>query len=61
MISKLSAAYERIQRLQIAPTKSNMEILLSTLAIIQQAVTYIEKLEGEKKDVSAGDEGRDKG
>lgn len=61
MISKLSAAYEKIQCLQIAPTKSNMEILLSTLAIIQQAVTYIEKLEGEKKNVSACDEGRNKG
>ena len=50
MLQKLAMVYNKLQKLQIPPTKSNMETLLSALAIIQQAATYIEKVETEKKD-----------
>ena len=50
MLQKLAMVYDKLQKLQIPPTKSNMETLLSALAIIQQAATYIEKVETEKKD-----------
>lgn len=42
MIGKLSACYERLQKLQIAPTKNNMELLLQTLYDLKDIYNHLE-------------------
>ena len=46
MTEKLEACFERLQRLDIKPTRSNMEILLQTLYDLQEV--YQELKEREK-------------
>lgn len=42
---KLSRAYESVQNLNMQPTKTNMEILLATMAALKDAYDFLSTLE----------------
>ena len=56
MKEKINACYERLQQLNIAPTKGNMEILLQTLYDLKSVYEELSK-EGERHDGPAADPG----
>lgn len=45
MKEKLAACFDRLQNLQIKPTRDNMEILLQTLYDLQEVYNAMEKEE----------------
>lgn len=60
---KLSRAYESIQNLAMQPTKTNMEILLGTMAALKDAYDFLgtlnpEQEEPEKAQADAIDDGK---
>lgn len=61
MEEKLSACYERLQKLSVPPTRGNMEILLQTLYDIREVYDQIreEKANGGHDGPAADSERRD--
>ena len=47
MKEKLKACYERLQKLDIQPTRGNMETLLQTLYDLQEVYQELERMEAD--------------
>ena len=55
MLEKLEACFERLQRLDIKPTLSNMETLIQTLYDLREVYQELSNKEGEEVGRSAVD------